>query len=938
MPYDDVRAFIFPSGLTVLFARDAKQPTVAIHTYHQVGSGQDPVGEEGMAHYVEHLWFRSKQQEMPSVWDGLSQMGCSFYNAATTRDTTQYMTFCPSDVLPQLLQLEAKRLKSPLLGVTQEELDIERDVVRNEKMMRMDSSAFGQALPLLSRRLYPEGHVYHAPIAGTDSSLDAISLDGAAAFMEEHYTPENTTIAVVGDIDLDKSSQLLFENMELDLFHEDLTPEDFSKVPAPNVEDPDEDDPDDWINWPYDPEKRDGETYLNAGGTLELRVGSGEAPPEPVSTEWHTVALETKKPMALMAWSLPGTTGKNESVLDKVTSVVTALLVDAIPKEMWTSAGTMSRPSCFMEKGVFASTLICGVEFDGAKNQERVIGRLLDGVDQRWGNPNAYLEPASPRVKSRRGDVATFAEDPISLAGRLSYVAHRLGLADPTLSWTLPFAHRDRDASVLLKELVTSERAVVVRVEPGPPAPPPPVRDLHGSPDAGMPSLGMSVDLLSDEALAKAPVLPDLSKLEVRTLENGLRLVTLPYGENNFSAVRMTMGSPVDSRALDMVAERVRISRRRTGRAVGGLRSSLRGHSANLSVALKQVETSTGTKTVPAPKRILRSIAEREAVMQLLALRGWRYRELIRLLDPEQHIWERRDLAWVEERAALKRKEVQDYVKAKYDPANKALFVVGPTPAHQVAKLVEQRFGDEESSVPATIHPPLAVEFPEARARLFFDSSTANQSQVGAVCVLPLATTARDFLAREVLQVLVNERVSSLRTVEGVTYGASASTLINARGAGVLEALSMVHPDATAHGIRFLEEAFEALEQGTITDEEVRRAAWIVGRRTALDFRTSSGVARALTTLHERGQPESDLGKMGQLLVELDGSLLEETVKGCNARRVSVVTGRTSDVQEQLDSFTDLPFETVDWKERGLVEIEAFDPRLARLVRKNMED
>ncbi|MFT6377249.1 MAG: putative Zn-dependent peptidase, partial [bacterium] len=103
------RTFVFPSGLTVYVQPDHSQPMVAITTVFDKGSTSDPVGKEGIAHFVEHFWFKSRHLreldvdgtvlvEGPRTWDVLSEMGCGL-NASTWTDWTNYMTICPKTAL-----------------------------------------------------------------------------------------------------------------------------------------------------------------------------------------------------------------------------------------------------------------------------------------------------------------------------------------------------------------------------------------------------------------------------------------------------------------------------------------------------------------------------------------------------------------------------------------------------------------------------------------------------------------------------------------------------------------------------------------------------------------------------------------------------------------------------------------------------------------------
>jgi hypothetical protein len=101
--------YCFSSGLRIMLQQDHSQPIVSITEVIDKGSDADPVGLEGMAHLIEHLWFRSIEEGQPKVWDMLDELG-AVLNAFTSVDVTTYMTVVPSTALEEVLKLEGRRL------------------------------------------------------------------------------------------------------------------------------------------------------------------------------------------------------------------------------------------------------------------------------------------------------------------------------------------------------------------------------------------------------------------------------------------------------------------------------------------------------------------------------------------------------------------------------------------------------------------------------------------------------------------------------------------------------------------------------------------------------------------------------------------------------------------------------------------------------------
>ena len=247
-PYSlESRDFIFPSGLRVIMQPDHSAPIVAVTTYFDRGSTSDPETKEGIAHFVEHLWFKSRHVTDSDVrtWDILSENGCDL-NASTSNDWTNYMTVCPKSALRTLLRFASLRMTDPIKGVVASEVTSEREVIRNELRMRMENSG-GEVLRYIYDRIYGPDHPYHRLTIGTHGSLDNITLEDIQQFTDDHYRPENATIVVVGDFETEEASSLIFENFAPSLLHPKLTEEHLRVIPRDGVDvstiDPNKPDP-----------------------------------------------------------------------------------------------------------------------------------------------------------------------------------------------------------------------------------------------------------------------------------------------------------------------------------------------------------------------------------------------------------------------------------------------------------------------------------------------------------------------------------------------------------------------------------------------------------------------------------------------------------------------------------------------------------------------
>ena len=125
-------------------------------------------------------------------------------NATTWFDRTNYFETVPTGALELALWLEADRHGHLLDAVTQENLDNQRDVVKEEKRQRYDNVPYGSALIDIYATVFPEDHPYHHPTIGSMEDLDAATLEDVHAFFRSHYGPNNTVLTLVGDLTPDE--------------------------------------------------------------------------------------------------------------------------------------------------------------------------------------------------------------------------------------------------------------------------------------------------------------------------------------------------------------------------------------------------------------------------------------------------------------------------------------------------------------------------------------------------------------------------------------------------------------------------------------------------------------------------------------------------------------------------------------------------------------
>lgn len=197
----DVSTFTLPNGLTVILAPDHRLPQVVVDTWFQVGSKDEVTGRTGFAHLFEHLMFMGTKRAPGNQFDVLMESGGGANNASTSEDRTNYYSWGPSRLLPTLLWLDADRFQALGGAMTQQKVDLQRGVVRNERRQSYENTPYGRAELVIPEAMYPPGHPYQHPVIGSHEDLEAATLDDVKGFFASHYVPGNATLAVTGDFE-----------------------------------------------------------------------------------------------------------------------------------------------------------------------------------------------------------------------------------------------------------------------------------------------------------------------------------------------------------------------------------------------------------------------------------------------------------------------------------------------------------------------------------------------------------------------------------------------------------------------------------------------------------------------------------------------------------------------------------------------------------------
>lgn len=193
-----------PNDMTVILHEDHSLPTACVNIWYYVGSKDEADRRSGFAHLFEHLMFMGTRRVPNGQFDVVMEKGGGFNNASTSEDRTNYFSFGPANLLPTLLWLDADRLEDLGKEMTLEKLNLQRDVVRNERRQTSEMQPYGKADLLITELMFPKEHPYGHTVIGSHEDLEAATVDDVKNFFANYYVPCNATLVVAGDFKSDE--------------------------------------------------------------------------------------------------------------------------------------------------------------------------------------------------------------------------------------------------------------------------------------------------------------------------------------------------------------------------------------------------------------------------------------------------------------------------------------------------------------------------------------------------------------------------------------------------------------------------------------------------------------------------------------------------------------------------------------------------------------
>ncbi len=194
------------NGLHVILHQDNGAPVVTTSVMYHVGAKDEDPERTGFAHFFEHLLFEGTPNIERGTWFKIVTSNGGRNNANTTDDRTYYYEVFPSNNLELGLWMESERMLHPIIN--QIGVDTQNEVVKEEKRLRVDNQPYGRFLENVKKHMFKK-HPYKGTTIGKMAHLDAATLDEFLAFNKKFYVPNNATLVVAGDFEMDKTKKMI---------------------------------------------------------------------------------------------------------------------------------------------------------------------------------------------------------------------------------------------------------------------------------------------------------------------------------------------------------------------------------------------------------------------------------------------------------------------------------------------------------------------------------------------------------------------------------------------------------------------------------------------------------------------------------------------------------------------------------------------------------
>lgn len=193
-----VTSFMLDNGMQVVVVEDHRAPVLQHMVWYRAGSADEPVGQSGVAHFLEHLLFKATENMESGELSATVAANGGRDNAFTSYDYTAYFQRVAADRLDLMMQMEADRMVN--LRLTESDIKTERDVILEERNQRVDNSPqslFGEQMNAVQYL----NHRYGVPVIGWRHEMESLDREDALSFYRTYYAPNNAILVVSGDVE-----------------------------------------------------------------------------------------------------------------------------------------------------------------------------------------------------------------------------------------------------------------------------------------------------------------------------------------------------------------------------------------------------------------------------------------------------------------------------------------------------------------------------------------------------------------------------------------------------------------------------------------------------------------------------------------------------------------------------------------------------------------
>ncbi len=895
IPYEKYQ---LKNGLDVILSEDHRLPMVAVNLWYHVGPANELPGRTGFAHLFEHMMFEGSQHVGAKAhFKYLEAAGASSINGTTDFDRTNYFETVPSNQLELALWLESDRMGYLLGTLDKEKLANQRDVVRNERRQSIESMPYGIVEEELYHLLFPKGHPYYASVIGSHADIEAARVNDVRNFFKQYYTPNNASLAIVGDFKKDEVKALVEKY--------------FGSIPKG---------PD---------------------------VPKIQATTPPITAERRaTVTDQVELPRVYMAWITPPILKPGDAEADLISHILgggkSSRLYKKLVYEKQIAQDVSVNNYSLLLGSVFtiqatAKPDVKPEDLEKAIREELVAFRENGPTQKELDGARNTIEAHIIRGLESLGGFGGKAD-------RLNQYNHFLG--DPGY---LPhdierYDHASLgDLKNITNKYLQDNESVVVYAVPGKKV----LEDVPQAKDEATKE-NLSEGTMPDESWrAQAPKPGPMSKLSLPTplsfkLKNGLTVYLverheLPIVSMSLAVLNGSINNPIDKPGLsDFTADM--LDEGTTHRSALSIADDLDQIGASLratsSSDCDSIGMSTLKKTINPAVDVMSDVllhpvfdskeierVRSERVTSLMQVKdnpsAIARRIMLRVLYGPQSTYGYETRGTIESNKRISRDEMLAFWQHGYVPTNSALAIAGDVTPDEARNLAEKYFGSWVGSAPVP-KPPAAER--QIRRTVYVVNKDAAPQTALRIAGIGLARSNPDFAASEVMNNGLGGMFSSrfnmnLREKHGYTYGAFSSFDYR-RGPGPFAAGASIRTNVTGPAVAEFFKEINGMHTNPLSPEELKMAKdnWALSLPGL--FETSPAVAGTIAGLFVHNLPNDYYHKLPARIDEVSAHEVEAVaakyLKPDNM--VVVAVGDKTKIEPEFQKLNLGPIEELDWE------------------------